>query len=109
MNAFSEYHIKDRYAVVGYLQLPYVAATWRTPLPTASRALFSMPATYSTGIFPDFEAAEARSAIVSSSSEVLFRRQDSMMSSRGDAPWKTVSGRTSMVVSSGFVHPRPPW
>jgi hypothetical protein len=56
------------------------------PLPTPSRALFSMPATCSAGFFPDLEAAEVRSANVSSRRLVLLRRHASNMSSLGDAP-----------------------
>jgi hypothetical protein len=68
------------------LQLPYVAATCKTPLPTPSLAVLSICATSSVGLPPDFEAVEVMSASVSSSSEVLLRRHDSKMSSRGDAP-----------------------
>jgi hypothetical protein len=70
----------------GSLQLPYVAATCKTPLPTPSLAVLSICATSSVGLPPDLEAVEVMSASVSSSSEVLLRRHDSKMSSRGDAP-----------------------
>jgi hypothetical protein len=68
------------------VQLPYVAAIWRMPLPTPSRALFNICATSWIGCPPDFEALDVRSAMVSSSSDVLLRRQASKMSSLGDAP-----------------------
>jgi hypothetical protein len=70
-----------------YVQLPYVAATCKQPLPTPSAALFSVSATYSVGSFPALDAADVRSEIVSSRREVLLRRQASKISSLGDAPW----------------------
>lgn len=66
---------------------PYVAAICKHPFPSGSHALFSASATYSVGFLPDFEADDARSAIVSSRRDVLLRRHASRMSSRGEAPW----------------------
>lgn len=75
------------FASLIHLQLPYVAATCRTPLPTPSRALFRICATSSAGLPPDFPAEDAMFAMVFSRSSVLLRRHDSKTSSRGEAPW----------------------
>lgn len=90
------------------LQLPYVAATCKQPLPTPSAALFSVSAMYSVGFLPAFSAALVRSARVSSRREVLFRRHASNISSLGEAPYASVSG-CFQESASGSLPPRLPY
>lgn len=69
-------------------QLPLLAATCNAALPMPSRASFKRAATASSWLWEGEVGLVLE--IVSWSRSMLLRRQASIMSSRGEAPWLIV-------------------